>query len=323
MKKIFLLSVLAIPCLYGFSQNPYANKTFYDAFNKVYSDRENAFGNTKGTWLRDIGIFYSVYKANTLLPGADSANVTIPSLIGSPSATYSFKVSKSWIDIKTREGYLLNAINTALGKKMVIVQKTDSIKQFVYYRTYYFENDIAAKYNNYILYTYIVFDAGTYHLDLNIAGMNLPQNAKQKLPDEPSLDSKILSLLSSMDKFFADQKGKQLSTNQYYTEYESNSTLFGQKMTMKDRQYEASLSFYAGSMTITGPGEAKEIFTKLKAAFTSSGRYIFKPENLEGSRTWIYGGPANASVKNRYSLILEYYNDTYSPSVSFLLTISK
>ncbi len=51
---------------------------------------------------------------------------------------------------------------------------------------------------------------------------------------EADIDKKIKELMISMDKLFTDEKALELSKNQYYTEYESRTTLYGQKCRLKD-----------------------------------------------------------------------------------------
>jgi hypothetical protein len=129
-----------------------------------------------------------------------------------------------------------------------------------------------------------------------------------------------------MDKLFVDEKELELSKNQYYTEYESRTTLYGQKCKLKDRAFEISFSFNIGLPVLAGPEEAKALYDKLFTILSATGRFIFNPPTREGSRTFVaafeYTG-VGWKRKLNSSLILEYYNNPDSYSVGFLLNRRK
>lgn len=310
------------------SQNPFATNAFYDAFRKVYADGQKGFITTKGSWVNETGIFYDNYKVTTLLPGADSGRLSLPQVLGFPLVTYYFKPSATLAEAEKKAANLQAAVKTAWLSPVSEVRKTDTLKNFLFYKTYFYENEDKAKRFESVFETYIVKDKGKYQLALIINGKNEPKAVKPE--GKPRLTEtdpakKIRDILASMDKFFADEKNVQLSQTEYYTMYESRTLVYGQKCKLKDRKYEISWNFSAGPEVLSGPEEAKAIYDKLLAAFTGTGRFSFKPEVKEGSRTYVFASElvTKQFTSSRYSLLLEYYNTPGLSSVSFLITRQK
>jgi len=310
------------------SQNPFATNAFYDAFRKVYADGQKGFPITKGAWINETGIFYDNYKVTTMLPGADSGRLSLPQVLGYPLVTYYFKPSVTLAEAEKKAANLQAAVKTAWLSPVIAVKKTDTLKNFLFYKTYYFENEDKAKRFESVFETYIVKDKGKYQLALTVNGKSEPPGSKPEGKPrltEDDLGKKIRDILASMDKFFADEKNVQLSQTQYYTMYESRTLVYGQKCKLKDRKYEISWNFSAGPELLSGPEEAKAIYDKLLAAFSSTGRFSFKPEVKEGSRTSVFASEpvTKQFTSSRYNILLEYYNTPGLASVSFLITRQK
>lgn len=312
----------------GIAQNPFATSAFYDSFKKIYADGQKGFPVTRGALINETGIFYDNYKVNTRLPQADSGRLSQPQTIGFPFVTWYFNAGKTLALARAKEANLHAALRTAWGSPLTEINRTDTLKQFVFYRKYFYRHPEAVKRYEFEFDTYLVLENGSYQLCLNINGRNdikpATPVAKPRLT-EPDLDKKIREVLASMDNQFADEKGTTLSQNQYYTEYESHTTVYGQKCKLKDRQFEISWNFTAGQELLTDGEEAKAIYNKLLAVFTGTGRFAFRPETKESSRTYLFASE-NVTKKfssSRYSLVLEYYNTPGSASVSFLITRQK
>lgn len=339
MKKSFLFSLLVCAGLISAAQNPFAKQAFYDAFKKVYTDGQKGFVETTGMFRNEMNAYYSFHLPKTLLPGADSGQIALPVSIGTPFITYYFSPSKKLADAKLKEKNLQNAIKTAWGVPALLeVKKTDTTKQGIYYRTFYYKNREDIK--NYLsaLDTYIVFENGAYQLLLNINGTNAapppppppppPPAAETKkgLPAEPELDKKIQSLMAGLPNSFAEEKNVQTSKTEYYTLYDSRTTFYGLKGKIKDRTFEASFSFSANYPNLSGPDEAKSVYEKLKELFYKTGRFSFNQEIKEGTRTYIFGAENISGQKwktSSFSVLIEYYSSEATPSVSFLLVTNK
>lgn len=327
MKKAALFFLLLVQLQVGVAQNQYANKSFYDSFKKIYADGQKGFTALKGAAIDEFSSFYFFHKVNTLLPGADSGKLSIPQVIGFPIATYYFKAGKTLSAAKANEAKLKAAIKTAWGSPLIVIEKKDTVKSSVFYKTYFYPTQDAVKSFETIFATYLVKEEGTYILGLNINGNNdVPPASKvpaAKLA-EADIDKKIKELMISMDKLFADEKATELSKNQYYTEYESRTTLYGQKCKLKDRGFEITFSFSTPSKGLSGPEEAKAIYEKLFTALSATGRFIFKPAVRENSRTYVVAFENTAEAwKSKLTLVLEYYDSPVLPSASFLLTRKK
>jgi hypothetical protein len=146
----------------------------------------------------------------------------------------------------------------------------------------------------------------------------------QQAVTDTSIEGKIQKLFLSMDNFFTDEKGKQTAQNEYYTSYESNTSFYGKKAIVKERKFEISFSLQINSSSLSGADNAKIIYDELKAILISTGRFTFKNETVEGSRTWVYASERNAKYNvPGYTLVLEYYNDARLPSAGLLLTRKK
>jgi hypothetical protein len=248
MKKIALFFLLSVYIQVGIAQNQYANKPFYDSFKKIYEDGQKGFAATKGAAIDEFSSFYFFHTVNTLLPGADSGRLSIPQVIGFPIVTYYFNAGKTLSVAKVNETGLKAAIKTAWGNPLIEIEKKDAIKSSVFYKTFFYPTQDAVKRFETIFDTYLVMEKGTYILGLNING-NTDVPTALKIPTvkliEPDIDKKIKELLVSMNKMFTDEKAVVLSKNQYYTEYESRSTIYGQKSKLKDYGFEVSFRFDA------------------------------------------------------------------------------
>jgi hypothetical protein len=324
VKKVVIFFLLSVHVQIGVAQNQYANKPFYDSFKKIYADGQKGFTATKGAALNEFSSFYFFHKVNTLLPGADSGKLSVPQVIGFPIVTYYFKAGKTLFAAKANEARLKAAIKTAWGYPLIEIEKKDTIKPSVFYKTFFYLTQDAVKNFESIFDTYLVMEKGTYILGLNINGntdaLPAPKVPTAKLA-EANLDKKIKELLVSMDKLFADEKAVVLSKNQYYTEYESRSTIYGQKSKLKDYGFEVSFRFDANKQALSGPEEAKAVYEKLLAALSATGRFTFKPAVKENYRTYVIAFEnVTDAWKSKVTLLLEYYDSPFLPSVSFLLT---
>jgi hypothetical protein len=323
--KSMVVAFWAFTALYANAQNEFAHTRFADAFKKLHADAPNGFAAYKGAKVRSLGSLFNVHKSLALLPGADSAIVSVPVAYARPSNTQYFMPSPTLAAAQQRQTALTSAIKSAAGKTLYEKKAVDSLGRFVFYRTQLY-NNAAATIFNLELESYVVLEKGRYQLVLTVYGKTPPPapTGKTKLPAEPDLQGKINSLFTALQGLFVSEKGAQKETTQYYTTYHSVSRLYGQTGTVKERPFETSISFSLYGGQLDGPAEAKQLYEKLKAAFTATGRCRFNPETVEGSRTWLFANDANnTAVRSKFSLVLEYYNDAYNPSVSFLLTGKK
>lgn len=332
MKKQLLFTLLLIAGLVSSAQNPFAKQAFYDAFKKVYADGQKEFIETTGMFRNEMNSYYSFHLPKTLLPGSDSGQVYLPLSIGTPFITYYFPPSKKLADAKLKEKNLHDAIKTAWGIPVLLeVKKTDTLKQSIQYRTFFYKNREDIKNYLSVLDTYIFFENGAYQLRLNVNGANTPppppvKETKRGLPAEPELDKKIQSLMAGLSNFFADERSVQIGKNEYYTMYDSRTTFYGIKGKIKDRTFEASFNFNADSPGLSGPDEAKAVYEKLKELFIKTGRFSFNQEIKEGTRTYIFGSENTSGQRWKtasFTLVIEYYSSQETPSVSFLLTSKK
>lgn len=333
MKRIWLIPALFLLAVKSPAQNSFASKAFYDAFKRIYADGQTGFPLTKGKQIPEAAIFYDYYKVNSLLPGADSGRLAWPQSLGYPLATYYFTAGKSPAQARAKESQLHTALKTAWGSPLSEVNRNDTAGNLVYYRTYFYRDRAAASVSFSEFDTYLVSVNGSYQLVVNINGRNaagisqpavITPKATAPKPAEPELETKVRSILASMDQRFADEKAEQTEQNEYYTLYRSRIELYGKKSVLKDRKFEISFRFELGSESLISPDDAKAIYDKLIALFTASNRFRFKPETKEGSRTYIFASENTAGNKvSRYSLVVEYYNTPGLASVSFLITRQK
>jgi hypothetical protein len=308
--------------LYTNAQNEFANTRFPDAFKKLYADAPNGFALYKGAKMRSMGSLFTIHKSLALLPGADSAIVSVPVAYARPSSHHYFSPSATMAAAQQRETALASAIKSLAGKTLYQKKSVDSLGRFVFYRTQLYNNAAAAVFDL-ELETYIVQEKGRYKLGLVVYGKTPPPapTGKTKLPAEPDLQGKINNLFTALQGRFASEKGAIKETTQYYTTYHTISRFYGQTGKIKERPFETSISFSLDGGLLDGPAEAKLIYEKIKAAFTATGRCRFNPETVEGNRTWQFASDAgNNAVWSKFTLVMEYYNDAYNPSVSFLLT---
>lgn len=326
MNRVLLLVSFLMLIKAGNSQNTFDTKTFHETFKKIYADGQKGFPETKGAYNGYLSSFYTFYKAKTLLPGADSGQVSEPVTVGYPFVKYSFKSSKTLAEARAKEAKLHTALRNGWGSPLTQVKRTDTVKQFVFYKNIFYKNAEAAKLFYAEFDTYIVFEKGKWLLELTINGVRA-DNVKSvitEVPAEPQLEKKIMDLLVSMDNFFTSEQKKQINTTQYYTEYESQFSLFGKYGKVKVRPFETSFSYNAGSEIISTPANAKTIYEKLLSIFKSSGRFTFNQEIKEGNRTYIFATASNnKNIVAPYTLILEYYATEGLPSVGFLITRKK
>jgi hypothetical protein len=166
-------------------------------------------------------------------------------------------------------------------------------------------------------------EKGWYIVSLTVSGKNpaAPPVTGNQAAGEPGLDEKIKLLLQDMDKLFAQEKLQEINKTDYYTQYESRSAILGVKGNIKDRKFEVSFSLQKG---YPGPADARKIYEQLKTIFTNSGKFLFKEEVKEGSRTSVYGYDAISKPwATQYTILLEYYDSPTTASVGFLLTRRK
>lgn len=261
-----------------------------------------------------------------MLPDADSGKFSIPQVsgIGFPFVTYYFKPATKLAEAKNKQSNLHAAIKTAWGNLLVEVKKPDTVNKLVYYKTYCYKNEESIKQAEVLFYSYLVYEKGSYQVVLTINGKTGSApiiTVPDELLYEANLDKKIKALLVSMDKQFADEKAVALSKNQYYTEYESRTTIYGQKCRLKDRGFEIQIYFYVGKPALAGPEEAKMVYEKLFTELSASGRFIFKPAIKENYRTYSTAFENNVDAwKSKLTLVIEYNDSPFYPYVSFLLT---
>jgi len=241
--------------------------------------------------------------------------------------TVGFTAEKKGAHAKTTEAKLKAAIKTAWGSPLIEIEKKDSQQSAIVYKTFFYPTQDAVKNFESLFATHLLVEKGVCTIVLYING-NSGTPPAPKVPvaklTEADLDKKIKELLVSMDKLFVDEKEVELSKNQYYTEYESRSTLYGQKCRLKDRGFEITFSFSTPSKGLSGPEEAKAVYEKLFTALSATGRFIFKPAVRENYRTYVAAFENNVEAwKSKLTLMLEYYDSPVLPSVSFLLTRKK
>lgn len=320
--RLYYLALFAVLAVRANAQNEFASARFSDAFKKLYADAPKGFAAYKGIKLRTMGSLINIHKNLNPLPGTDSAIISIPVAMGNPSCTHYFEPSTTLAAAQQREQSLAISVKAAAGKMLYEKKMVDTLGRFIFYRTQLY-NKPGGSVFDIDLETYVVLERGRYYLGLVIYGKTPPPTptGKSKLPAETDLQGKVNNLFAALQGRFAAEKGLQKEKTQYYTTYETVSKLFGQTGTVKERTYETSISFSLNGQQLDGPDEAKQIYEKLKAAFTATGRCRFNPETIEGTRTWLFAMDANNNaVKSKFSLVLEYYADGYNPSVSLLLT---
>jgi hypothetical protein len=322
MKQLCMAGALLLATVAGAQNKEFSTPQFAEAFKRLYADAPKGFAAYKGTYSRQLGGFFNIHQIRSLLPEADSAIVSLPISIGRPSVTHYFKTSTAQASAQQREANLNAVVKKLAGKTLYEKKTRDSIGKFIFYRTSLY-NQPGAQVFDLEMETYTVLDNKKHHVVLVVYGKTPPPPpaAKTKLPPETDLQQKVNNLMTSMNNFFANEKGRQTENTQYYTGFETVSLFYGQAGKIKERKFESSISFALGYQQLNGAAEAKEIYEKLKAAFQATGRFTFKSETVEGTRTWIFASETVGNFKvSSFSLVLEYYNDPYSPSVSLLLT---
>lgn len=330
MKKIIFIINSFCVGLIASAQNPFAKKEFYTAFKKVYADGQKGFIETTGMFKNESNGYYSFHLPKILLPGADSGQITLPLSLGYPFVIYYFPPAKTLAAAKQKEKNLHDAIKTAWGNPALTAVKTnDTAKNFVSYTTWFYKNKNDIKNYMSAFNTRILFEKNAYQFELTINGQNTPPQkniASKGLWEEPELNKKIETLMTSMAGHFADEKDIQTDKTEYYTQYESKTIFYGNKCKIKDRKFEASFNFTTQYPKLDHPSEAKTIYEKLKEAFIRTGRFTFNKEIQEGTRTYIYGAE-NISTRrwkvSSFSVVIEYYSSSSTPSVSFLITSKK
>jgi hypothetical protein len=322
MKQLCLAAAVLVATMANAQNGAFNTSEFSDAFRKLYADAPKGFAAYKGAYTRMMGSFFSIHQCKSPLPGADSAIVLQPVSVGHPSVTHYFKPSPALAAAQQRETALNEIVKNLAGKTLYAKKEVDSLGKFIFYRTRLY-NQPGANVFDLEMETYTVLENKKYHVVLVVYGKTPPPTlaAKSNLPPETNLQQKINDLMTAMNGFFVNEKGKQVETTQYYTAFETVSLLYGQAGKIKERKFETSISFSLGSQQLNGPAEAKDIYEKLKAAFLATGRFTYKPETVEGSRTWMFASETVGNFKvASFTMVLEYYNDPYSPSVSVLLT---
>jgi hypothetical protein len=321
--KIISVVILLFSAMALHAQNEFANPGFYSAFRKIKADGANGFAQSKGAPLRSLGVFFTLHQSKLNITGTDSGRVSIPVSVGSPSAHFYFKPLASKEAVQKKESNLLAAVKTAWGAPLVEKKITDTIGSLIYYRTRLYNKPPANRFTNPDVETYITKDKNNYLLVLQLQGVNTVPAASSKtnVPAETDLNKRITELLLSMDNNFDGEKVKLINTTQYYTEYESQYRLYGKPATVKFRPFETSFRWTLGQQQPESPEEAKRVFEQLKATFGASGRFAFKTETREGSRTWLYASElGQKGAYPQFNLVLEYYDAPNNFSVAFLLT---
>lgn len=320
MKKLpFLLSILIIS-LTAAAQNEFANEKFYSAIKKLYADGQSGFPTYKGAKLRSLGTLITIYKTNLLPPGADSGNISIPS-IGNPDVSYDFKPAKIYEQAAQKIKLLAEAVKTAFGKPLYEQQKTSQLKNFTFYKTLLYTMPSPGAFDDAAFELYTTLDKGAYVINLKIRG-TVPVPVKTtKLKTDNNLPAEIKTVLSDVDNLFAAEKINLKETTQYDTRYNSRTQLFGTGGEVKETPYNISWNYYLGPDILTGADESAATYEKLKAACAAAG-ISFDAEKTEGSHRQVYAGMKTSSGK-KYSVMLGCYSETYTSSVSLVVSMYK
>jgi len=322
MKKILLLagcSLLATCSL--LAQNPFGNNAFSTALKKIDSDRANAFVQNKGTLLRTISSYYSIYNATIALPGMDSGRVSVPVTAGRLFSNYFFKPSTDITDIIKRAGQLSDAVQLHMNGKAVLRKVRDTVGQFRYYKhQLYFDNPAEPAYE--IIY---FLSKAKYHLILRAYAGTAPAPPPVNPLDDAELEQKIRTIISSMDNHFVSEKGAKTDrSNAEYEEFESKTRIGNMTGTIKVRSAETSFYFSADYNVLPGTEAALRFYEKLKSIIAATGRFRFDPERVEVSRKSIFGQQPNpARLVAAYTVVIDCYTNSAFPSVGILIIRKK
>jgi hypothetical protein len=326
MKKAVFIFLAAAFAMSGTAQNGFANQSFYDAYKKISAAAGKGFDGAKGPRYNTRDMFYTVYQTAWLLPGADSGKIFIPSGPGISGAVFYFKPATTIARARQMEQDLLVAVKSIYNKPLYQKKQQDTANGALLYHNYFYDSQETGKSTAPVFRTTVAKEKGWYIVSLTVSGKSpakTPVTGNQAA-GEPGLDEKIKLLLQDMDQLFAQEKLKEVNKTAYYTLYESRSAILGVKGNIKDREFEVSFSLQKGYPGTSGPADARKIYEQFKTIFTNSGKFLFKEEVKEGSRTWVYGYDAISKPwAIRYTLVLEYYDSPTTASVGFLLTRKK
>lgn len=315
LQVLFLFTINAAK-----AQNEFAKAPFYMAVKKIYDSRSSAFSPYVGVKYNSLGSFYTMHRTKLLLPGADSGYIALPAAIGQPSAHFVFTAGNDIKQGEQKAAKLATAVRTALGTVLYEKKGVDSVKKYIFYKTYYYDKPNPAQFEREVFSVYYVLERGRYIAGLTINGA-MPPPPKPATVPEPELEAKINRLLQSMNNSFADELGPEAEKTQYYTKYKSKTVLYGTLSDIKVRSFETSFSFQFNNPQ--NPAEARTIYEKLLDIFKRSGKFSFNAEKMEGTRTFIYAAAITSKIVKPFTLVLEYYGNENSPSVGFLITRKK
>ncbi len=323
MKKAGFIFLAATLTMSGTAQNEFANQPFYDAYKKISAAAGKGFDGAKGPKYNTRDMLYTVYQPAWLLPGADSGKIFIPSGAGISGAVFYFKPATTFARARQMEKDLLVAVKSIYNKSLYEKKQQDTVNDALLYHSYFYDSPETGKSTGLLFRSTVAKAKDWYIVSLTVSGKNpVPPPVTGNLaPGEPGLDEKIKLLLKDMDQLFANEKLQEIKKTDYYTQYESRSNILGVKGNIKDRKFEVSFSLQKGC---PGPADARKIYEQLKIIFTNSGRFLFKAEVKEGSRTSVYGYDAISKPwATQYTILLEYYDSPTTASAGFLLTRRK
>jgi hypothetical protein len=270
MKKLFLyFFAFAISKVYG--QNEFAATAFYNDFKKIQADALEGFPKYKGSkkQVESSGLV-NEYRIKLLLPLADSGRIFFP-IVGSPYAEFYFQTAKTKEDIDQRAVNLREAVLTAYGKQLYTRTETSVIKQSIFSNTYYFARTDDSLSIVTVFKSSIYQDKEKYHLAFQIIGnppkaMDTTDVPKSDLTEETDLNGKIDSFFNNAPNCFSSMKMAMTKSDEYYSTYDVNASLFGISGEIEESKLECTLKYSIGSDKLTGLDEAKSIYDKLKTS---------------------------------------------------------
>ncbi|MCX6316416.1 MAG: hypothetical protein NTW29_03950 [Bacteroidetes bacterium] len=330
IRKLLITGGLMFASLPFFAQDNFDSPAFSTALKKLDADRTKLFANGKGSLIRTIGSFYSLYQSTIPIPGSDSFTVSVPVSSGRLYASYFFKSSVTLMDAKARSAKLVSALKNTFPESLQETQRTDTVNNFIYYKTCLqqapFANCPEADYD-----VYIVFFKGAYQLVLRAYGKkSLPLPVKKQelitniTADDPQLEQKIRYLMTSMENFFETEKGKEtLNSNEFYREFETKTSIWGLTGKIKDRKFETSVYFSADYRVLVDPAAAQKLYEKLKSIFMGLGKFRFSNETGDSNRKSIFGRQDNSAAAPGFTVVIDCYMLAGAPSAGFLLIKKK
>jgi hypothetical protein len=170
MKNWLSIAVLLL-CHAADAQNEFAATAFYNEFNKIYIDAQDAFLENKGSVKKSLFEELAVeYRVKLLLPLADSGKIVFPVNGARPYVVYFFEPSKSRIKIDQRGLNLREAILTAFKNPLFTRTETLIQENKAYSSTYYFTMADEENKKMALFKSSIYPQDGLYYLSFEIRG---------------------------------------------------------------------------------------------------------------------------------------------------------